>query len=293
MEPNQDRALIPQPSRELAAPQIGANRILGEMVENSLALAKQIAPADVDLDALVREGKRIQRREGMTPDDIRAFQLFFQAGTAKQAEAQYLVSECFSSGYGTAKDGKVGFEWLRRSAESGFAYAQCVLSFRYREGVGVPKDYAEAVKWLRNAAEQGSASGQCGLGFFYDMGWAVPQDVAQAANWYRKAAEQGHAVGQYNVGLCCEKGRGVPQDYVEAAVWYRKAAEQVFARGQAILSSYRKQDQQDAYRTQLIQQSQLNSYFEKARNAAHDNAEAAKWYRKATEQSIASFLMKA
>lgn len=44
MEPNQDRSIVPQPSRELAAPRIGGNRILGEMVESSLSLARETLP---------------------------------------------------------------------------------------------------------------------------------------------------------------------------------------------------------------------------------------------------------
>ena len=46
MEPNEDRWLTPTPSNELTAPQIGRNRILGEMVGSMLELAKEdlVAP---------------------------------------------------------------------------------------------------------------------------------------------------------------------------------------------------------------------------------------------------------
>ncbi len=45
MEPNQDRSLIPSPSHELTAQTISQNRILGDMVEHTLALGRQEAVA--------------------------------------------------------------------------------------------------------------------------------------------------------------------------------------------------------------------------------------------------------
>lgn len=45
MEPNQDRSLVPRPSHELTTSQTVPSRILGEMVENTLALAKEVAVA--------------------------------------------------------------------------------------------------------------------------------------------------------------------------------------------------------------------------------------------------------
>lgn len=41
MEPNQNRSLIPRPSHELTAPLICRNRILGEMVEETLAIGRE------------------------------------------------------------------------------------------------------------------------------------------------------------------------------------------------------------------------------------------------------------
>ena len=45
MESNQDRSLIPIPSHELTVPSIGGNRILGEMVGETLALGRAEAIA--------------------------------------------------------------------------------------------------------------------------------------------------------------------------------------------------------------------------------------------------------
>jgi TPR repeat protein len=99
------------------------------MVEGSLALAKESTVSRVDLDALVREGKRLQRKEGMIPDDVRAFDLFHQAATAEHHEAQFLAFQCYRDGNGVPQDLISGIEWLKKSAESGFAPAQCTIAY--------------------------------------------------------------------------------------------------------------------------------------------------------------------
>ena len=121
-------------------PQIGQSRILGEMVKNSLALAKETTPAKVDLDALVREGKRIQSGRGMTHGNIEAFKLFYHAASAGHVEAQFLVCECYELGDGVERDLVHFLNWLRKSAESGFAAAQNRLGSCYRNGEGMPQD---------------------------------------------------------------------------------------------------------------------------------------------------------
>ncbi len=229
-----------------------AKRILAGMVADVLAAVNR-----VDLDALVLEGKRIQRREGMTPEDIRAFEHFYRAAVAGHGEAQLLVYESYLGGHGVSEDLEKALEWFHKSAESGFviaqrqlgvfyqdtqvhdiavqwyrkaaeqgdAVAQWSLGLCYMDGEGVIQDYAEAVKWTRKAAEQGDAIAQKNLGVFYDRGQGVPQNFTEAVKWYRKAAEQGLAGAQNDLGVCYETGQGVPQNLHEAANWYRKAAE--------------------------------------------------------------------
>jgi len=129
---NEERSLILRPSHELNV-RIVPGRVLSEMVTSTLTLAREVVPATVDFDALVREGKRIQSGQGMTPENIRAFKLFFQAATAKHPEAQYLVSECYGCGRGIEENQSESLGWLQKSAESGFAEAQSALGDRYYE----------------------------------------------------------------------------------------------------------------------------------------------------------------
>jgi TPR repeat protein len=167
MEPNEDHSLILRPSHELVAPQIGANRILGEMVESSLAVAKDVFPEKIDLDALVGEAKRIQRREGITPE---AFRLFHQAATGGHSEAQYLLGECYELGIGVVSDFDESDRWFSLAAANGNAEAQCKVAEFYRDGLAGVRDYVTAAQWYYKAAIQGNAEAQFELGLYFSGG---------------------------------------------------------------------------------------------------------------------------
>lgn len=155
MEPDQERSLIHRPSHELTTPPIGANRILGEMVENSLTLAKNSAREAEELNAFVREGKQIQGSPGMTPENIRAFNLFFRAATAGHAEAELELGTCFTFGIGVECNCEEGFRWLRSAAHKRNINAQFMLGLCYSLGKGVPQDYRHSYIWFRLASDRG------------------------------------------------------------------------------------------------------------------------------------------
>ena len=140
MEANLDRAILPRTPNELTSSHTAGSRILSAMVASSLALAKEVAPANVDLDALVREGKQFQREQGMTAEDIQAFQLFYKSAVAGHAEAKFLVFQCYSGGHGVQEDRNIGVEWLYKSAEAGYVGAQYVLARLYSFGFDFPRD---------------------------------------------------------------------------------------------------------------------------------------------------------
>lgn len=184
MPEDSERSIVPQPPRDLTAPQVGGNRILGEMVESSLAVAKTAAFEAEKLDALVREAKRIQGKvSGMTAENVRAFNLFLRAAQAGHPVAQREVAMCFGFGVGVQSNTNESDRWLRLAAEQGDAEAQSMLGM-YRSGVDT-----EAVKWLRKAAEQGHSEAQMTLGGRYSEGKGVPQDYCEAYVWYQLAAD--------------------------------------------------------------------------------------------------------
>lgn len=170
-------------------PLVAPNRILDEIVQTSLVLAKGVAPAGEDLDALVREAKRIRRGEGLTPENAQAFSLFYRAALAGHCEAQREVGYCF------------GF------------------------GGGVRCDFTESSRWFRRAAEQGDGEAQWMFGMCCQNGNGIPKDATEAAKWYRRGAEQGETAAQDILADCYFSGKGVHRDYCEAYAWLQLCAD--------------------------------------------------------------------
>lgn len=201
-------SLIPQPDVSLGKATAAPTRILTEIIEQTLVLARDSIVAPVDLDALVREGEKLLRSKGggMTEENIRAFGLFLRAAEAGHGEAQYiLASSCYLTGQGVPKDNGEVLKWYRKAAEHEHPHAQYTLGTYYLAGVVVPQDYQEAAKWFRKAAEG--------------------DDVAPQHHLAPRFNDGLRAMAQYKLGCCYRDGQGVPQDYVEAVKWYWLAAD--------------------------------------------------------------------
>lgn len=252
-----DCSLILLPDASLANTVSGASRVLSAMVEEMLSTVKSAAVVQVELDALVREAKRLSDDKGekMSDDNIRAFNLFLRAAVAGHSEAQFLVSACYKHGRGIQENLAEAERWLRKAAANEFPRALLFLGLAYRSGnlyQNIAKDEEEAIKWLRKAAEGGfpgaylalisqfserknyrevvncyikcADQGSTTCLFYPEVYYSDPADAAEALKWYRKAAEDGSASAQYHLGERYEVGRGVPQSDTEAAGWFCKAA---------------------------------------------------------------------
>jgi TPR repeat protein len=171
----------------------------------------------------------------------RPYDLLCAAGAAREIGAVLAWGSFFLASpnpSGPARpDLKEALDWIRRSAENGYADAQLELGRAFEDGRGVPQNLSEAARWYRKAAEQGHAGAQCALGALLESGRGLPPNPAEAASWYRSAAAKGHAEAQYRLGLLCAKGLGSEQNFAEAASWYRSAAEQGHGRAQLGLGS--------------------------------------------------------
>ena len=156
-DPNKGTELVPV-EHGLALTSLDDNRIVSEMVADSLVLARDSAPAPVDLDALVREAKRLywSKGGGMTEENIRAFNLFLRAAETGHSEAQYYLGWCYWRGNGVPRDYVDAATWYRKAAEQGNADAQFGSGLLFREGEGVAIDILQAYKWFQLAADQGS-----------------------------------------------------------------------------------------------------------------------------------------
>ena len=235
--------------------------------------------------------------EGMSPEEMfqrgcehedreeyaEAVKWYHRAAEQGLAKAQELLGEMYRNGQDYAEAAK----WYRRAAEQGDASAQYNLGRMYRKGEGVPQDHAETAKWYRRAAEQGHDHAQYCLGRKYAWGESVPQDYAEAAKWYRRAAEQGHVYAQYFLGLLYRHGEGVPQDEEVAEKWLSIAADAAPGQGhtlkegeEMLFRGYR----HNAERGNAEAQYNLGVAYRKGEGVTQDDAEAAKWFRRAAEQ---------
>lgn len=240
----QERSVVLQPRRELAAPSIARSPKLEKIVGGSLALAREAALESNDPDALVQQALRIQ--DGRP---VMAFCLFERAALAGHAQAQFHLSHCYYAGNGVKKDRAKSLDWLYQSAELGFSRAQnelacfalCVHASQTlasevaaatcRQSI-LTNPLGEAVKWFRKSAAQGDSYGEWSLGCCYTDGKGVQQDDAKAMTSFRKAAKQGLAWAQNELGFCYLVGRGVRKNIFQALRWYRRAAEGGNAGGQ-------------------------------------------------------------
>ena len=140
-----------------------------------------------------REAEEAERRRKEAEEAERKRKEAEEAEHKRKAELEKQCREWYETGkrcYNN-KDYAEAVKWYRKAAEQGNAEAQYMLGDCYRWGTGVTKDYAEAVKWYRKAADQGYASAQYWLGYCYFRGDGVDKDKTEAVKWYRKAAEQG------------------------------------------------------------------------------------------------------
>ena len=111
----------------------------------------------------------------------------------------------------------------------------------------------------------------------YRNGEGVPRDDAEAIEWFLKAARQDEAGAQCILGLMYEEGKGTRQDAAEAVMWYRRAARQGDEEALNNLTAM-------CNRGNSIAQFNLGLMYEEGEGVLQDEAEAAKWYRRAAEQ---------
>ena len=218
-------SLVPYGSRELIVTETAQDCILAEMVESSLVLARASAVSAIDLDALVREGKRLQRKEGMTPEDVQAFQLFHRAAVAGHAEGQFLASRCYRLGNGVQQDEATALEWLKKAADAGWGAGYFCLGIYCIYGrAGIAKNEDQGIKWLEKADERGFRNASMSLNNIYKE----RKNFSEALKWERRHAELGYGDSLWTVIHDYEDGnmeKGVVADYNEAARWRRLGAE--------------------------------------------------------------------
>ncbi len=161
----------------------------------------------------------LARLEALTQGDLPQLVSEAQSGNPT---AEHSLAVVYEEGGAIARDMASARNWMRKSAEQGYAPAQEVMGEMY---IGSIPDYWDAERWLRLAAIQDDADAQFWLGTGYERGDFGAIDYREALKWLRKAATQGLPDAQFCLGQMCEYGEGVPESNSLAASWFRKAAD--------------------------------------------------------------------
>lgn len=109
---------------------------------------------------------------------------------------------------------------IRKYADDGFASAQYILGM-YLLSCGNTKD---SIQYLKDSAEQGFAKAQVELGDLYCEGKVVEKDYDEAFSLYEEAYEDNFDIASERLGMCYYKGFGVDEDYDEAYDYLFEAA---------------------------------------------------------------------
>ena len=178
-------------------------------------------PAQAELGDCYAQGRGVEK------DYVKASEWYRRAAeqppqqpeAPQQTETPQQLFELYQQESDQAKR----MDYLKKSAETGYAQAQAWMALTYSQGYGVEKNAAEAARWFQRLAQQNSPEAWYWLGRCYFGGWGVAEDKVQAAGWFRKAAEQGNNDAQRRLSTCYANGWGVPKDPDQAAWWRDKA----------------------------------------------------------------------
>ncbi|WP_150006643.1 tetratricopeptide repeat protein, partial [Iodidimonas nitroreducens] len=100
------------------------------------------------------------------------------------------------------------------------------MSTLYRRGLGVEADSDRATDFLRQSADQGFAEAQYVLASqLFDAETADEADRQQAVRWWLDAARHDHGLSQYRLGLLYWNGDAVARDLVRGRAWMGLASQ--------------------------------------------------------------------
>jgi TPR repeat protein len=185
---------------------------------------------------------------------------FISIGSFAQSAAGPSPSQLYEKGMnaltgtGVSRNDLNATEYIRRSAEMGYAPAEVVLGYFYETGTILTREPVEAAHWYKKAAEQGDVLGEELLGRIIFSGQSTTRDLNEAEKWLQKAADHDDPFSQYLLGMI----RLERSDYPHAADWFRKAANRGLPQAQQQLGELLKQgkgvsvDKFDAYVWLLI-----------------------------------------
>ena len=234
---------------------------------------------------------------GENKDYAKAVDLYSKAAKQDNANAQFMLGQCYFFGFGVKKrDREQAVKWYSDAARQGVAVAQFMLGQCYFFGFGVKKeDRKQAVELYREAAGGDIPDTQ--------LNYDVTTNVTTSWKWQIRKC---HYRAQFMLGQCYFFGCGVKKDYSKAEDWYLKlllfggkdigaqfmhdqcfylryGAEKDYAKAVDRYHELAEQDNADA-------QFMLGQHFFFGCDVEKDYAKAVDWYRKAAEQNHACAL---
>jgi len=178
-----------------------------------------------------------------------AIRHFKNAAAAGNAEAQYHYGEMLWHGEGILTDEKAGLEWVRRSADNGFALAQSsVASHLIQSGANAQEGRA----WAKRSAAQGDPVG------YYLLSRTENDPAVKVAN-LRTAAQKGYPDAQRDLAHSLASNLKSDQTLLPDVVnWLGRAARQGdFVSHCAAAALYSRWQESDDHREQLLWHSLL------------------------------------
>lgn len=116
------------------------------------------------------------------------------AAYQKAAEAggrygQFMLASMYLAGQGTKRDLRMYLNWMRQSAERGYAPANYLMGMAY-----MASDSEAARQYFEKAASQEHGAAMHMLGLLHAGGTGVPQSDQEALRWFRRARASGYPV---------------------------------------------------------------------------------------------------
>lgn len=138
----------------------------------------------------------------------------------------YWIAHLYFNGLGVETSYRKGYEYLLKSAETGYSPAMNELAYYcFQEGHGVERSYSKALEWFTLAAEKGYPMAMTNIGYLYRNGLGVERNPELALQWFFKAAELGDPVAMNHIGDMYYNGEGIGYDYAKAMEWLSRSAD--------------------------------------------------------------------
>ncbi|MCE3027509.1 tetratricopeptide repeat protein [Salinicola sp. DM10] len=165
-------------------------------------------------------------RRGIKKDKEKAVAMLKDLWGRGVADAGYSLFSIYYNGFGTGDNRKAALDYLKESAEKGYALSQRTLAEAYRgkdyEGL-VDKDYDKAMYWYEKAVDNGDKRSAIALASMYYHGEGVEKNNNKTFEWALRCTQLKYGTitaGFSTLAKFYEEGIGTDVDLVQAYKYY-------------------------------------------------------------------------